>query len=72
MVRNRLIASVAVCAICGSAFAGGLLANGTASDKAVVGGLLVAVAGMASAALAYFARRAAQSAEPAFALDRDR
>ncbi len=65
MFRNRQKASVAVCVICGSAFAGGLLANGTAFDKAVVGGLMVAVAAMAIAALVDFALRADQRAEPA-------
>ncbi len=72
MFRNRLKASVAVCVVCGSAFAGGLLANGTASDKAAVGGLLVAVAGMAFAAIVYFARGAAQRAKPAFAVEHGR
>ncbi len=62
MFRNRLNASMAACIMCGSAFAGGLLGNGTSSDKAVVGGLLVAVAGMAFAALVYFARTPAQCA----------
>ncbi len=65
MLRNRLGASVAVCVVCGGAFAGGLLACGAASDKAMVGGLLVAVAGSAFAALVYFARASAKGAEPA-------
>ncbi len=58
MFRNRLKASVAGCVMCGSAFAGGLLVNGTDTDKAVVGGLLVAVAALAVAALVYFVRTA--------------
>ncbi len=69
MFRNRFKASVAACVLCGTAFAGGLLGNGTASDKAVVGGLLVAVAGMAVAALVYFVRAVAQPASPATSLD---
>jgi hypothetical protein len=44
MVSNQLTASVAIGVICGCAFAGGLLANGTAPVKALVVGLLVIVA----------------------------
>lgn len=64
MPRDRLKASLAVCAMCGCASAGGLLASGAASDKAVVGGALVAVAGAAFTALAHFAQAAGHRAEP--------
>jgi hypothetical protein len=53
MLRNRLKAGLAISVISGCAFAGGLLARGAASDKALVGGVLVAVA--ASAFVALFA-----------------
>jgi hypothetical protein len=56
MLRDRLKAGLAVCVVCGCAFAGGLLACGAASDKAIVGGALVAAAGAAFAAVVYFAR----------------
>jgi hypothetical protein len=64
MIRNRLKASVAVCALCGGAFAGGLLANGVASDKAMVGGLLVAIVSLAFASVIYFAWTSAKAAVP--------
>lgn len=70
MLWNRLRAGVAVCVVCGCAFAGGLLSKGVASDKAVVGGLLIAFAGSAFAALVYFARVSVRIAEPGAAPDR--
>lgn len=53
MLRHRLKAGLAISVTSGCAFAVGLLARGAASDKAVLGGVLVAVA--ASAFVALFA-----------------
>jgi hypothetical protein len=57
MTGDRVKVAVAVSVVCGCAFAGGLLAQNAASEKAVVGGALVAIGGLAFAAVVRLARR---------------
>ena len=57
MTRYRLFLGLAICAVCGSAFAGGMLANGVRADYAAAAGALVAVPGAAFTALVYLHRQ---------------
>ncbi len=72
MLRNRFRASLAGCVVCGSAFAGGMVARGATPDRALVGGLLVSVTSAAFATLVYFARLADSSTKPVAAKEKPR